>query len=382
MKIGIIAPFDVLSVSSGASNRVFNLAKNLSDCGALIYVLHHGPTKVFNVRFHFLHFSPLDIFPGSSNYLHPLNVAYPFSLQCFLKQFKPDIIQCEQPWSMFPTLFFARNLGIPCVLDEHNVEYEWGMSASRLPFLAPVNFTLERIASSNSSLVLATSDVDKNRLVQMYNLSSAKIFVVPNGVDTQRFSTISYTKSQLKKKLGLSSKTKIVFFHGLMNARQNCEAASLIIDFIAPQVSDAIFIIAGKYSPRWLNDKAARQKNVILLGFVPKVEEYIVASDVCIVPVQTGSGTRLKLLEYLAAGKPIVSTVIGAEGIPLKSGVNAILLDKVDSSFVNSVRYLLSNEVVAEELGAAAKRFSEKFSWERIGKSLYDFYDRAFSEKA
>ena len=147
-----------------------------------------------------------------------------------------------------------------------------------------------------------------------------------------------------------------------------------------PKIEDAVFIIIGKNPPEWLKNIALGKANVMVLDYVSNIEDYIVSSDLCIVPICSGSGTRLKILEYMAAGKPIVSTVVGAEGIPLESGVNAILLDKVDSSFVDSVRYLLSNEVVAKELGSAAKRLSMRFSWKCIGKSLYDFYIDAFED--
>ena len=129
--------------------------------------------------------------------------------------------------------------------------------------------------------------------------------------------------------------------------------------------------------PNWLKIKAKKSKNVLVLGYVPKIEEYILSSDVCIAPIRRGSGIRLKILEYMAAGKPIVSTEVGAEGLPLKTGVNAILCKEVDSNFLNSILNLLQNDEYAHELGLAAKT-AKNFSWEKIGESLYNFYDSTF----
>ena len=72
-----------------------------------------------------------------------------------------------------------------------------------------------------------------------------KVFIVPNGVDIKSFSN-STMPSQLKNKIGLNPNKKVILFHGLLSAKQNYEAANLIIDSIAPRILDAIFVIIGK----------------------------------------------------------------------------------------------------------------------------------------
>ena len=378
MKIGIIAPFDALSIYSGASARVHNIAECLNACGASVYVLHHGPTLNISQNFRFINFKKLDVLTGSSNYLHPLNVTYYGALIRFFKKFQPDIIQCEQPWSLCSTIYLAHFFGIPCILDEHNVEFKWGLSASRLPFLAPINLVLEKTACSHSSFILTTSDIDKKILMRTYKISNDKILVVPNGVNTQRFSVISCDKLSLKKKLNLSSQRKVVLFHGIMSAKQNYEAADLIIDFIAPKFPRALFIIIGQGCPNWIINKARSHENVRFLGFISNLDEYISASDLCILPIRCGSGTRLKLMDYLAAGKPIVSTVIGAEGIPITSGVQAILCDDVNSGFIEAMNNILEDLEATRILSAESKKLAEKMSWQNIARSLYCAYMMRF----
>ena len=152
---------------------------------------------------------------------------------------------------MFPTLFIARRLNILCVLDEHNVEFLWSLNVSKVPLMAPSVFTLEKIAVASSALILSTSEIDKEQLTKMYNVNRQKIIVIPNGVNSKP-KKLSLTTFELRKKLDLTSKNKLVLFHGLVVLGQNFEAANLIIDIIAPKLIDTTFLIIGKDAPNWL----------------------------------------------------------------------------------------------------------------------------------
>ncbi len=381
MKICVIAPYDALSPAFGASVRVFKIAMGLSICGANVFVLHHGLTKVVSSNLRFVNFKSFDLVLGSTNYLHPLNPFYPSKLSSFLEKINPDIVQGEQPWSAFPTIFFTRRYGVPYILDAHNVEFLWSIYASKMPLLAPFTFLVEKLATKTSSSILTISEVDRDHLSRIYKIPTEKFFMVPNGIDVSRFDE-KPSSLNLKKRLGFSSESKIVVFHGSMGTRQNYEASNLIVDYIAPKIRSATFLIIGKNPPLWLRKKAKAQKNVLLLGFVPKVEEYIMAADVCIAPIRRGSGTRLKLLEYLAAGKPIVSTIIGAEGLPLKSNVHGILCKDIDECFIGSIKNLLLNKGIAKEMCKAARMMAEKFDWKIITEQLFEFYKEELLGKA
>lgn len=380
MKIGIIAPYNVLSLSDGASIRAFELAKGLNACGASVNVLHHGSTKFLNAGFKFINFKSYCLFPNGGNYLHPFNPSYPSQLETFLRKYNPDVIQCEQPWSIFPTWFFARNFQIPCVLDEHNVEVLWSIHASKIPVLAPYTFIIEKFAVSHSPLILTVSEVDRKYLAQVYGIPEDRFRVIPNGVDLSRFSKMP-SSSLLKSRLGFKSENRIVVFHGLLSTKQNIHAANLIIDYVAPQVNDATFLIIGKNPPLWLKAKSKKLRNTLVLGYVPRVEKYIAAADVCIAPILSGSGTRLKLLEYLAAGKPIVSTYKATEGLPIVNKTHALLFEWVNEDFVNAIERSLSDCAFAEKLGSNAKQLAVSFDWTEIVSKLYDQYALLSEEK-
>lgn len=377
----MIAPYNALSSSSGASLRVFELAKSLNRCGSSVYVLHNGPARSIKTNLKFINFKSHRFLVDSDNYFHPFNPSYPSQLQSFLKEYVPDIVQCENPWSVFPTSLLLRSFHILCALDEHNVEVLWSLHASRIPFVTPYTFAIEGFALLNSDIALATSEIDKKHISKIYKTPEEKIFVVPNGVNLQSFSAISSSSSKLKKKLYLDSGDKLVLFHGLMSARQNYEAARLISDLIAPKMTDVTFIIIGKNPPQWLLSKTRARKNVLILGFAPNVEEYIMAADVCIAPILRGSGTRLKVLEYLAAGKPVVATFKGAEGLPLVNRVHSLLFEGVDGNFVDGIKELLTNDSLAEELGSNARQLGMKFDWAEIANRLHRKYESLLARK-
>jgi len=289
-------------------------------------------------------------------------------------------VQGEQPWSAFPTVFFTKKFGIPFVLDQHNVEVLWSMYASRTPFLTPYTFAIEKFAMTNSSLILTVSDTDKKNLLEIYKISKEKLLIIPNGVDLSRFSNMPSSPT-LKDKLGFDSKSKIVVFHGLLSAKQNYEAAKLIVEYIASKVKEAKFLIIGRSPPLWLKARSEKQENTLVLGHAPRIEEYIMAADVCIVPLRSGSGTRLKVVEYLAAGKPLVTTAKGCEGIGLQPEVHAKVCEEVDDCFVDSLKELLSDEKLANEMGLAAMEYAKRFDWNFVTKGIINNYSKILDEK-
>ena len=371
LRICIVAPFNVLSNAEGASIRVFKLAQGLSDCGALVIVLHYGPARTCNNNFIFIKVRNANPITSATNYVHPFNFFFPHLFKKVLKEYSINLVQFEQPWSTLPAKFYLKHFEIPYVLDEHNVEYLWSAQASKLSILSPINYAIEKSAIYDSATVLATSEIDKNLLKKIYGLIQKDIIVIPNGVDTERFSMPSVQSSFLRTKLQLNQSSKIIVFHGLLSAKQNYEAAKLIVTFIAPYFQDDTFIIIGKNPPNWLKIIAEKQKNVRLLGFVQILEEYILGSDVCIAPIKVGSGTRLKILDYLAAGKPIVATYKAVEGLNMVDGVHALLHQDVNAQFVESLRQLLSNKKLSNELSKNASFLSKEFNWCLLSSKLF-----------
>jgi glycosyltransferase involved in cell wall biosynthesis len=115
--------------------------------------------------------------------------------------------------------------------------------------------------------------------------------------------------------------------------------------------------------------------NVELAGFVDDVRKPVLESAVYVVPLRAGSGTRLKVLEAMALGKAIVTTRIGAEGIELGPGRDALFADDADG-FARCVLRLMEHPEEVEGLGTAARKAAElRYGWAGIGRAMLPAYE-------
>jgi glycosyltransferase involved in cell wall biosynthesis len=134
------------------------------------------------------------------------------------------------------------------------------------------------------------------------------------------------------------------------------------------QGSDILFLIVGRVGERFKS-----RGNVIYTGFVEDIRPYFAAADVAINPMVSGTGMNLKLLEYLAAGLPTVTTPVGARGVARNDGEGFLMIDLQD--FADTIEALLQNEQVRVSLSRKARRLAEsEYTWEAIAKQRADLY--------
>jgi len=130
-------------------------------------------------------------------------------------------------------------------------------------------------------------------------------------------------------------------------------------------VPEVCFSIVGR-NPSALLREVAEEADVTVTGTVDDVRPWMARADVYVVPLRVGGGTRLKIFEALAMGKAVVSTTIGAEGLPLRSGVHFIQVDEA-RAFATQVVKLLRDRVQQQRLGAAGRALvAEHFSWPAV----------------
>jgi glycosyltransferase involved in cell wall biosynthesis len=211
------------------------------------------------------------------------------------------------------------------------------------------------------------SEIDGEFIRQLY-CADTPVAIVQNGVDTEYY---------LPDVQSAVCPTELVFV-GTMNYPPNDEAALYFCGEIFPLILDGnpsvTFSIVGK-DPSIEVLRLARRKNISVTGFVPDSRPYMAAASVVTVPLLSGSGTRLKILEAMAMGKAIVSTSIGAEGIEYNDGKDILIAD-TEQAFAEKVLYLLSYPAIALEIGENARRLvEEKYAW----KILSDKMDSAYS---
>jgi len=367
VNIAIVSPVEIFPINSGAPNRIFNLAKTISDMGQNVYLIFNSKTveakKLDNLNllsFPFPHVRFIGTIAKN------LNVAKALSKI----DGKLDIIQCEFP-SLFLGAYFAKKLrGNPSlVLDEHGVEINFVQEVyfKKPGILRKAVVVLSEFAAVKlSTHIFTCSRVDSEHISRIYKVPASKITDIPNAVGAEFLSEVEPHKFE---------KPTILFLGGFRHS-PNLYGARAIKDVIMPLViqkgKDAQFVFIGQEPPSWLSNT----ENIKVLGYVPDVRPFIKGAHVCIAPIFQGSGTRLKILEYMALGKPVVTTSKGAEGIEAQPNIDIIIEDDMQR-FSARIVELLRDTTKAERLGLNARKLiEESYTWEKVTQRAIEVYHR------
>jgi sugar transferase (PEP-CTERM/EpsH1 system associated) len=208
--------------------------------------------------------------------------------------------------------------------------------------------------------VLAVSEADAAALRKL--VPGLGVVVVPNGVDT-----LAYRPEASNAAPQVSERALV--FTGTMDFRPNVDAvlwfARKVLPGVQAEVPEAHFFVVGQRPHRWL-DGLRSDPAVTLTGWVEDARPYIAQAAVYVAPLRIGGGTRLKLLEAMATGKPVVATRLGAEGYPVTHGRELLLAD-TPADFAAAVVALLRAPERRAELGRVARAFVEQhYDWRTI----------------
>lgn len=233
-------------------------------------------------------------------------------------------------------VLLKRITGCRLVLDEHNVEFRL------TPWLKPWEGFLCRQADE----VWCVSPEDAADLEKSFGLERTR--VVPNGAEPRE----PGDPARARQALALPLDRPVALFFGVLHYPANHRAVEVILSELSPRLPEFTFAVAGLGCERFQS-----QGNVRFLGYLDRLEPALEACDVVAVPLETGSGTRLKVLEALAAGRPVVSTPLGVAGLELEEGVSV----HADwDRFAQGLRAALD----------APARLPERYRWDRIGEQL------------
>jgi len=173
----------------------------------------------------------------------------------------------------------------------------------------------------------------------------------------KNFIRLKKNNHEIRKKLNLEDVPVILFF-GKLDYKPNYEAIEIIRNEILPRVlkkkPNTKFLIVGDNPPLEF-----KHQNIIFTGLVKKIEDYINASDFVICPLVSGGGTRIKILETLACGKPVISTTIGAEGIENEENSELLYLCDDWNDFAEKIILSLLNKK------SKIHKDLFEFSWEK-----------------
>lgn len=265
------------------------------------------------------------------------------------------------------------NLKVPVVVFTHNVEtliwkrhYEveqrpvwktmYGHEYRRMR-------AAERRYLSRADHVLTVSQTDKDFFSEYLNANN--VSVIPTGVDTEFF------------KPGTSAvHENSLVFTGSMDWAPNEDGiiyfAENILPLIRAEVPEVTLSVVGRSPSAKIRQLAEETPNINVTGRVDDIRPYVQSGAVYIVPLRIGSGTRLKIFEAMGMGKAIVSTTLGAEGLPVTHGVDVLLADEPEQFARETIR-VLRDRSLQGQLGAAARKLvEENYSW----ASVADVCDR------
>ncbi|MFA6896710.1 MAG: glycosyltransferase [Patescibacteria group bacterium] len=314
------------------------------------------------------------------NRMQPFMDEYRFSglgkkIRAQVKAELPAVIHLEQIEAYYiirPHVKYLKKRGVKIVLDAHNVEAEAFKGAIETfsfrkklagKFLLPKLRRLEIEAAKNADAVFACSQTDA-AYFRKYN---RKVYLIANGTDCRTF------RPTFDKK-----ETALVFIGGTAYA-PNADALKFYLKEIHPRVKTSIpdaRLFAIGATEDYLKKNGLEDTSVSAPGFVDNIGPYLEKAAVGICPVRQGSGTRLKVLTFMASGLAVVSTSKGTEGINYTDQENIKIADTADE-FAKNIIDLLNNKPAREAMGKKARDLMIKeYDWDIIGKNI----DAAYRE--
>jgi glycosyltransferase involved in cell wall biosynthesis len=274
------------------------------------------------------------------------------------------------------------NPNVPSVLDEHNCEYAVVMRAAeeRTGALTRFRYDLgwrkfarwEAEMCRRFDAVAIVSEQDMESLLcagpDLRNLQ-----IIPNGVDVERFDPSRW-----------SPERGMLIYNGALTYGPNLGAARYYAAEIYPilreRLPDVRLRITGRTTGvdlRGVEDCPG----IEMTGYVADMRDVLYKSAACIVPLIHGGGSRLKIVEAMAAGVPVVSTSKGVEGIGHAAGEH-LLIANGPREFAEAVERVLTDPGLAGSLAASARKLvEERYSWKTIGDSFADLVERAVAER-
>jgi glycosyltransferase involved in cell wall biosynthesis len=228
----------------------------------------------------------------------------------------------------------------------------------------------ERWAYSHATASIAVSREDASLMRGEFGAS--RVSVVENGVDVNYF----------RPQTDVERDPARMLFMGSLDWRPNQDAAIQLLTDALPKVRahvpHATAVLVGRRPPEWLRAKAAATPGAELHADVPDVRPFLARCGFLVVPLRIGGGSRLKILEALAAGTPVVSTRVGAEGLELTAGRDLLVADTPESLVNTALAAIRRPDELSDTAERGRRQVLAHYSWELLAERL----DAVWSEVA
>lgn len=316
------------------------------------------------------------IFSGKPyNAVRFMSRTFKTELKVLLQKNSFDIIQLEGLYVCPYISVIRKYSSAKIVYRAHNIEHEiWERTAVNATGIFRFYFKnltgrikrFETRSLNTYDLIVPITERDHELLNKMGNIKPGQ--VSQTGIDA---SVLIPNAKNLEH--------PSLFHIGSLEWTPNQEGINWFMDNCWPQIHekypDLKFYVAGRNAPAWLIQKLD-VKNVKFEGEVEDAYQFMNSKSIMIAPLLSGSGMRIKIIEGMALGKPIVTTTIGTEGISTESGKNIMLADEPDQ-FVNAVSDLINNQEYFQLISKNAIEYiHEKFDNLASSSALVEFYKK------
>ena len=285
-----------------------------------------------------------------------------------------DVVQLEMLYMAPYVADIRTHSKAMVVLRAHNVEHKiWERIAKETKFFLKrwyINHlakTLKEYELNALETVDGIAAITRKDAALFRKYCSKPVIDIPYGVYPEEF----------KPKSEIEGKPK--FYHiGSMNWMPNEEGIRWFIDEVLPKtvekVPGFVYHLAGRNMPEWLS--TLKDPHVNVIGEVPDAKAFVADHDVAIVPLLSGSGIRIKIIESMAMGKTVITTRVGAEGILYDEEVNIIIAEN-KAKMVEAIRSINENPQIAVKIGQAARKLIEEtYDNRKIIARLLMFYEQ------
>ncbi len=306
------------------------------------------------------------------------SAAYKSTLASLLRERSFDLIVCD---FLVPAVNLPKTLPCPAVIFTHNVEAEIWRRHAETKSSVPVRWLYRlqhrrMLRFEDDSLkrfdgILAVSDADRDTIARLYPDAAAKpMWIVRTGVDTEYFAPS--TRENLSNPANLSNLEPRLVFTGSMDWLPNEDAMKYFCADVLPLIRReeprvSLSIVGRAPTPAV---RALAGDGIEVTGTVDDVRPYMEKAAVYVVPLRIGGGTRLKIFEAMAMGKAVVSTTVGAEGLPVVDGEHAVIADG-PQAFASAVLTLLRDGARRTTLESAARSLVvDHYDWSAVAGEL------------
>lgn len=290
---------------------------------------------------------------------------------CVLNEGKFDLVVCD---FLFPALSlpWGEKGRTPWIIFQHNVESMiWLRRAEKRGGLTRAYWKEQcrRMRRHEAEMcarfdgVITVSEKDASIFREQFGMTNV-LGSTPTGVDLEYFQSV--------RRILPASPT--VVFVGSMDWYANVDGVLFFVNEVWPivreSIAEAVFQIVGRKPPPEVLSLASCSRGVQVTGTVPDVRPFMRQAHIMVVPLRIGGGTRLKVYEAMAAELPIVSTTIGAEGLPVEHERHLLIADDAPAMASAIVR-LISNPGMADRIRTyALNEVARAFSWESAARDF------------